>query len=289
MHLPIRRSFLALAGCLVLSLVGIMPVQADTTSAPPKADGAWVTPFQAFALGGATPLFSGEYTVEREGGLLREVQMFRTAEGKVVHRVESHFDEIRLRPVFYESRDYVNGRTTVVRVVPEGFDFEMRDAQGNITKSGRQDETQGAFFWPNLVQLVDANWDQVSAGKDLDVSLFFASLNTNISVRVATDGKAIVVGTPGEQFKVVARNAFLKAFMSPIRLVFATDGSRRLLVFEGRSVVSDADRKSLDLRIEYGAPHPGCGAPTQVANCEAGPPKGEPPPGLSSTGVKRSG
>jgi hypothetical protein len=284
-----RRWFLTLAGCLLLALAGRTPVQADTPPASPKPDGAWVTPFQAFALEGTTALFTGEYSLERKGGLLREVQVFRTAEGKAVHWVESHFDEIRQRPLFYESRDYVNGRTTVVRVGPDGFNFELRDAQGNIAKSGRQDETEGAFFWPNLANLVDANWNQLSAGKDLDVSLFFASLNTNVGVRVATDGKATVDGIPGEQFKVVAKNGLLRAFMSPIRLVFSTDGTRRLLVFEGRSVVSNADRKNLDLRIEFGSPHPGCAAPAQVANCDAGPSMGDTPPGLSPAGVKRSG
>ena len=155
--------------------------------------------------------------------------------------------------MFYESQDFTNGVAAVVQVRPSGLDYEIRDAQGNVTRSGHQDASKSTYLWPNLVQLVDEDWDNVITGKDLDVDLFFASLNTSVSVQVAKDGKADVNGTPGEQFKVVASSALVRLFMKPIRLVFSTDGSHRLLTFEGRSVVSDRNRNNLDLRIVFGA------------------------------------
>ncbi len=254
-HSDRRPGTAAAAIALWLALLPALTL-AETGAQPPPGvapDQAWVTPFEAFAPGGQHPLFKGETASERKGGVTRDVQTFRAADGKTVHVVESVYDETRQRPLFYESRDLVNGRVTQVRLELKGFEFSIREANGDIAKSGVQEETEGAYFWPNLVQVIDAHWDQVRGGKDMDISLFFAALNTNVSVRVMPDGEAEVNGNPGEQFKVEARNVLLKAFMTPIRLVFSTEGSHRLLVFEGRSVVSDSNRKNLDLRIVFGA------------------------------------
>lgn len=247
------RRVLWLAGGLALLAA---PALANPPSSAPdrEPDGTWVTLFQAFPInGGSEPLFTGEYTVERKGGLLREIQIYRDPKGAVVHRVESLYDEVNQRPVFYESEDFVNGYASVARITRKGLEYEVRDAEGKVVKSGRHPDAEGTYLWPNLVQLVDANWDNFLTGKPLDVNLFFSSLGTSVSVQVAADGKAQVNGTEGERFLVSPTNPVVRLAMRPVRLVFATDGTRRLLAYEGRSMLSSPNHKPLDLRIVFGA------------------------------------
>jgi hypothetical protein len=247
---PIRHLVFALA----VVLAAASWAHADTANSfVREPDGTWVTPFEAFPLDGTTPLFTGEYTVQRKAGLLREVQVYRDREGKIVHRVESLYNEVKHRPEFYESHDILNGRAATARVHPAGVDYEIRDDQGNVLQSGHQDLSEPTYVWPNLTHLVDENWDNGITGKDLVVDLFFSSLGSTVTVQVAKDGKADVNGMPGEQFKVVPNNPFIKLFVKPLRLVFSTDPSHRLMVFEGRSVVSDRNQKNLDLRIVFGS------------------------------------
>jgi hypothetical protein len=254
----IRKAVAAFA-VVSLAAFGLAPFSIASGAEEPRAgtvarepDGNWVTPFQAYALDGTAVLYTGEYTVERKGGLLREIQFYRDLQGKVVHRVESLYDEINRRPVFYESDDYVNGKAAVARVLANGLDYELRDAQGSVVKSGHYDGNSSTYLWPNLVQLVDAHWDNVITGKSLDLELFFSSLGSSVAVQVAAEGKSTVNGATGEQFKVAPTNGFVKLVMKPIRLVFSSDGTRRLLAFEGRSVLADSNQKNLDLRIVFG-------------------------------------
>jgi hypothetical protein len=253
----IIRSLLWCATVLVLLAA---PALGNPPSSQParEPDGTWITPFQAFPIAGDDePMFTGEYTVERKGGLLREIQIYRDMQGKVVHRVESLYDEVNQRPVFYESDDFVNGYASVARVLNTGVEYEIRDTDGKVVKSGRYERVDGTYLWPNLVQLVEVNWDNVITGKPLEVELFFSSLGTSLAVQVAADGKAIVNGNEGKQFTVSAVNPFVRMATKPVRLIFSTDGARRLLALEGRSVVSSPNHKSLDLRIVFGTRKPG--------------------------------
>lgn len=217
-----------------------------------REEGAWAQPFEAYAVDGNTVLYTGDYTMERKGGLLREVQVYRDLNGKVVHRVESLYDEINHRPVLYESSDFTADRGAHVSITAKGWDYELRDSKGNVAKSGHYDGNSSTYVWPNLVSLVDSNWDAVKGGKELSLELFFSSLGNTLAVKVAADGKSTLPGVQGEQFKVFAANAFVKLVMNPIRIVFSDENPRRLVAFEGRSVVTDANKKNIDLRIVFG-------------------------------------
>ncbi|HEX7928018.1 MAG TPA: hypothetical protein VF678_10525 [bacterium] len=244
--------FAMLPVLLAFALGAILGAAQAQEKAPAREEGTWMQPFEAYAVDGNTVLYTGDYTMERKGGLLREMQVYRDLNGKVVHRVESLYDEVNHRPVLYESSDFAADRGAHVSVTAKGWDYELRDSKGNVTKSGHYDGNSSTYVWPNLMSLVDANWDEVKAGKVLSLELFFSSIGNTLAVKVAADGKSTLPGVQGEQFKVFAANAIVKLVMNPIYIVFSDETPRRLVAFEGRSVVTDANKKNIELRIVFG-------------------------------------
>jgi hypothetical protein len=221
------------------SLIGA-PLQAQ-----PAASLAAIVPFKVFAADGKTPLYLGEYRVERNGAEIAESERYQTPQGKLAKLDESVYDAERRRPVSFSSANYLTGEVFRVTVKGDALSWRSEDAAGALKSSAEDSVPSGTFLWPNLAHLLSQEWEKIAGGQPVSVGLYVVSHKMKVGVDLKPDGPADVGGVPGIRVKIQPSSLLFRQLAGDAWMTLAVEPPHRVLRFEGKGVVKGADGKDV--------------------------------------------
>jgi hypothetical protein len=207
--------------------------------------------FRVFASDAKTLLFVGEYNVERSGGRIAESQRYLTPDGKLVKLDESVYDAEHRRPVSFYSANYLSGNAFRVAVSGERLTWQAEDAGGAIKDHATDSLPDGTFMWPNLVNLLSQEWDEIASGRTLAVDLYVVSRKLRIGLDLKAEGTVEVSGIAGLKVKAEPTAWMMRQMASPAWMTLSVAQPHRFLMFQGAGAIQDADGKNIDTVIVF--------------------------------------
>jgi hypothetical protein len=242
-----------IVGRLVAGIAGLAIGAALAQAAADQvADPARQTvPFRVFASDAKTLLYVGDYKIERSGGRIAATQRYLSSDGKLIKIDQSVYDAERRRPVSFYSANYLNGEIFRVEVKGETLSWQTEDAAGSVKDKATDDLPSGTYVWPNLVDLLAQEWDQIADGKTLLVDLYVVSRKMRVGLDLKADGKAEVSGVAGLRVNIVPNAWVFRQMAAPTWMTFSVAAPHHLLMYQGSGALRSADGKNIETVIVF--------------------------------------
>lgn len=207
--------------------------------------------FRVFAADAKTLLFVGEYDIERSGGRIAETQRYMTPDGKLAKLDQSVYDAARRRPVSFYSANYLSGTIFSVKVNGETLSWQEEDAAGAVKNQATESLPNGTYVWPNLVNVVTEDWDEIAEGKTLAVDLYVVSKKLRVSLDLKADGNVEVAGVTGLRVRAEPNAWVFRQMASPSWMTLSVAAPHRFLMFQGSGAIQGADGKNINTVIVF--------------------------------------
>jgi hypothetical protein len=248
---PWTRCRPGLAAALALLAGASALLAAAAVRAQQAAPSATLVPFMVFAADGKSPLYRGEYRIERSGGKISESQRYQTADGKLAKLDESVYDTERRRPVSFYSANYLTGDIFRLAVSGNALSWRSEDAAGGLKASDEDTLPSGTFVWPNLPYVLAQEWAKLAQGESVSVDLYVVSRKMKVGLDLKPEGKVDVGGNPGLHVRIEPSSLLFRQVAGEAWMTLAVEPPHHLLRFEGKGAIRGADGKDVSTVIVF--------------------------------------
>lgn len=192
-----------------------------------------------FAPGGSFKqvLFKYEKQISKADGKQKTHVRYWDANGKLALDETSVYDKTGALETYRRMQHQIDEETRMERK-GDRIEFYCREKKEEKRESERWTDQHKAT--DQLTAFIRENWDKLIAGKELEFRMLVPSRLDSVGFTIAKSERELTVkGQPTQAFAMEGANMIVRSMIDPVYFHFAKDGSKRLLLIDGRMPVKD--------------------------------------------------
>ncbi|MDH4121444.1 MAG: hypothetical protein OEV94_07060 [Deltaproteobacteria bacterium] len=198
--------------------------------------------------------YHGTYTLLEAKDRLQERQVYVSPEGRLVQVTDTYFNKKTMVPTWFRSENREQGFLEEATVEGNRVNFLFTTPSDPPIRQA-MDWENNSFFYPNLVPIVIAHWDELKAGKPAQFSIFLVPSGKFIEMELVSQGYSV----RGDGKRVLSmemhpRFVVYRVVIESLTIHFLDEGQLTLAEYTGLSAVKAENKKHPGTHMVFSQP-----------------------------------